>query len=74
MNAERATHVVGNIKVKGRASTYAAWFDGHPFNEHTKLLGAERTDKLGRVYPVTAKQWDAVKRRQWDGEMIGRMI
>ena len=74
MNKKRATHVVGNIKAKGRASVYAAWFNGHPFAEDSSLLGAERTDKLGRVYDVTPKQWGAIERSQWHGDMVSLPI
>ena len=70
MRAKRATHIIGNIKAKGRASIYIAWFDGHPFDEDSSLLGAERTDRLGRVYTVTPKQWGAIERSHWDGEVI----
>ncbi len=65
----RATHMLVNVKSKGRDSTYTAWFDGSPLSNNARLLGSERTDRLGRVYPVTTKQWDAIARGKSHGEI-----
>jgi len=69
-----ATHVFHGVRIYGRVSRFSVWFDGDPkgsTGSQAKFVDGERFDRLGRSYPLTDAEIDALLNGFWSAQQRG---
>ena len=64
----KATHVFHGVRLPGRVSRFSVWFNGDPTGPTGSLatyVDGERLDRLGRSYPLTNAEIDALFDGPW---------
>lgn len=69
-----ATHYFHGVKIPGKVSRYSVWFNGDPLGNMGSLsvvVDGERFDRVGRCYPLTAADIDALTTGPWSASTWG---
>lgn len=69
-----ATHYFDGVKIPGKRSRYSVWFNGDPRGDTgslSVLMDGVRFDRLGRGYPLTDAEIDALTTGPWSASSSG---
>ncbi len=68
----QATHYFHKVYFPDRSSKYSLYFCGNPMGDCAAyLVDGERIDRLGRVYPLTDKEWHDANNGPWSSGQRG---
>ena len=70
-----ATHYFHEVYFPGRSSKYSLYFHGNPqVDSLAYLVDGERTDRLGRSYPLTEKECNDANKGPWSSYSKGSYL